>query len=445
MVLNSTDLSQIITDEVLPEATKEWARLRFIQKNIDGGLARTWMPEHADLEYKDLFRKAASPWLQFARDCIAQGLIADGYSDDRVWERAWQANGMDGRQGALNREVVGLGYSFLMSLPAADEADSVVMRPLSAHQTFQVKAEPWDEDPKWVLHRVNDKLWYFFDDEARYIIKGTPKKIEKLEVIPHGLGFTPVSMIANAFAMEGLPKSPLQPAFPVYKRIVDATFTLQMVQRYGAFPQMWQSGGQIGRDADGNALVRPSIDTMIHGSGEGEVRFGNFTAADIGQVAAAVDTHIKHFSAVLQVPPHYMLGAIVNMSAEGIAAAESGYFRNLDDLKVVMGEGYEGGMRNSAAILGLDDAAQDSSSQMHWQDTSTRSLAQISDSMVKLRTLNAPLEMLFAMIPGWSKDDALEAAEFARRHGEASVPAAIQAKAGDTIRAIGAITQNPPA
>lgn len=442
MVLNQTDVSQLITDQVMPDATKEWARLRYIQKNIDGGLARTWMPEHADLEYKDLFRKAASPWLQFARDCIAQGLIVDGYSDDRVWEQAWQANGMDGRQGALNREVVGLGYSFLMTLPASD--GGVVMRPLSAHQTFQVKDEPWDEAPKYILHRVSDKLWYFFDGEARYIIRGTPKKIEKFEVAPHDLGFTPISMVANEFALEGLPKSPLKPAFPVYKRIVDATFTLQMVQRYGAFPQMWQSGGTIGRDANGNALVRPSIDTMIHGSGEGEVRFGNFTAADINQVAGAVDTHIKHFSAVLQVPPHYMLGAIVNMSAEGIAAAESGYFRNLDDLKVVMGEGYELGMRNAAAILELDDAAQDSSSQIHWQDTSTRSLAQISDSMVKLRTLNAPLEMLFAMIPGWSKDDAMEAAEFARRNGESAVVGAIQAKTGDTMRAIGAQLQTPP-
>ncbi|MDJ0321666.1 hypothetical protein [Pseudarthrobacter sp. PS3-L1] len=442
MVLNQTELSQLIADDILPAATKEWARLRFVQKNIDGALARTWMPEHADLEYKDLFRKAASPWLQFARDCIAQGLIADGYSDGRVWSDAWQANGMDGRQGALNREVVGLGYSFLMSLPA--DGDGVVMRPLSSHQTFQTKAEPWDEDPEYVLHRVNDKLWYFFDAEARYIIKGTPKKIEKLEVIPHDLGFTPVSMIASEFAMEGVPRSPMQPAFPVYKRIVDATFTLQMVQRYGAFPQMWQSGGTIGRDTNGNALVRPSIDTMIHGSGEGEVRFGNFTAADIGQVASAVDTHIKHFSAVLQVPPHYMLGAIVNMSAEGIAAAESGYFRNLDDLKVVMGEGYEQAMRNSAAILGMEAAAQDSSSQLHWQDTSSRSLAQISDSMVKLKTLNAPLEMLFAMIPGWSKDDAIEAADYARKNGDQVIPEAIQAKSGDSVRAIAALPQTPP-
>lgn len=132
------------------------------------------------------------------------------------------------------------------------------------------------------------------------------------------------------------------------------------------------------------------------------------------------------------------------MSAEGIAAAESGYFRNIDDHKVVMGEGHELNMRAAAAILGYEDAAQDSSAQMHWQDTSTRSLAQISDSMVKLRTLNAPLEMLFAMIPGWSKADALEAADFARKNGDQSIPAQIQAKTDDTMRAIGAQLQTPP-
>ncbi|MGF4045733.1 phage portal protein [Paenarthrobacter nitroguajacolicus] len=442
MALSAVELSQVITDEVLPEANKEWARLRFIQKNIDGGLARTWMPDHADLEYKDMFRKASTPWLQFVRDCIAQGLIVDGYSDDRVWREAWQENGMDGRQGALHREVIGLGYSYMMDLPAAN--GGVVMRPLSCLQTFQVKADPWDEFPKYVLHRISKDSWQFLDDEARYVIKGTPKSIQKLEIAPHDLGFTPVSMIANEFAMDGLPKSQLAPAFPVYKRIVDATFTLQMVQRYGAFPQKWQSGGKIGTDANGNALVRPAIDSLLHGSGEGEVRFGDFAAANITQVANAVDTHIKHLSAVCQVPPHYLLGAIVNMSAEGIAAAESGYFRNIDDHKVVMGEGHELNMRAAAAILGYEDAAQDSSAQMHWQDTSTRSLAQISDSMVKLRTLNAPLEMLFAMIPGWSKADALEAADFARKNGDQSIPAQIQAKTDDTMRAIGAQLQTPP-
>jgi hypothetical protein len=107
------------------------------------------------------------------------------------------------------------------------------------------------------------------------------------------------------------------------------------------------------------------------------------------------------------------------MSAEGIAAAESGYFRNIDDRKMSLGEGYELWLRTAAAILGDEDAANDTSSQAHWADVSSRSLAQISDSVVKLATVGAPLEMLFALVPGWTKTDALEAAAYVRAQPKA--------------------------
>lgn len=441
MAMDAAELSALITDGILKDANQEWSRLRWLQKHVDGGLNKTWMPESADLEYKDLFRKARSPWLRFVRDCIAQGLIVDGYSHADTWANAWQANGFDGRQGAVNRETIGLGYSYVLTLPSARSGE-VVMRPLSALNTFSVKEDPWDDYPDYVLHKAADKKWHFFDNEAHYLITGTPGRIESLEVRRHGQGYTPVSMIPNAFAMQGFPESEIEPAIPVYKRIVDATFTLQMVQRYGAFPQKNMAGGKIATDEAGNALIRPAVDSLLH-STDPDTKFGSFPGADIGKVADAVDTHIKHLSAVCQVPPHYLLGAVVNMSAEGIAAAESGYFRNIDDHKVVMGEGYELALRSAASILGNSDAALDTSSQVHWQDTSTRSLAQISDAVVKLQTVGAPMEMLFAMIPGWSKNDAIEAAEYVKENGAQAVIPAIQERAPQTLEGLGA-AQNLP-
>jgi hypothetical protein len=176
------------------------------------------------------------------------------------------------------------------------------------------------------------------------------------------------------------------------------------------------AGGELAIGPDGKPLVRSSVDGLIHAAGtSGETaRFGTFEPADPVKIASAVDTHIKHLSAVCQVPPHYLLGAVVNMSAEGIAAAESGYFRNVADRQMAIGEGYEQWMRTAAAIVGDDEAAQATSSQVHWADVSSRSLGQISDAVLKLSTVGAPLELLFAMVPGWSKTDVLEAAAAVR-------------------------------
>ncbi len=436
MARSAADIGELIASNS-KAIREEWARLSTLQKRLEGKLVRTWMPENADAEYRDLFRKASSPWLLFVRDCIAQGLHIDGYSSERVWRDVWQANGMDGRQGAANREAVGLGKSFLMVLPSST---GVVMRPLSALSTFAAFASPWDEYPEWVISRIGPQKasywqseWLFIDGQASYRFTGDARTPEKVRVTDHELGYTPVVQLSNTLAISGEPQSSVERAVPIYQRIVDATFTLQMLQRYAGFPQKWMAGGEIARDDNGNPLVRASVDSLLHASGDaGEsARFGSFAPADLNQAVAALDAHIKHLSAVCQVPPHYLLGAVVNMSAEGIAAAESGYFRNIGDRQGALGEGYELALRTGAAIIGDSDAADDIASQVHWADVSARSLAQISDAVVKLATVGAPLELLFAMVPGWSKTDVVEAAEFVRsRQAEATRVAAAAAVPG---------------
>lgn len=425
MTLNTTEIGEL-ADSIRTESRNEWSRLATLQKRIEGKLNRTWMPDNADLEYKDLLRKSASPWLEFVRDAISQGLRIDGFSSEKVWKDGWQANAMDGRQGAINREIVGLGKSYGMSIPAAT-AGEAVMRPLSALRTFAKYRDPWDEYPEYVLHRASRQRaqyweadWLLLDETSIYRFKGDPRRPENLRTVAHNLDFTPVVMLSNTLSLDGEPRSSVEAAIPVYQRVVDATFTLQMVQRYGAFPQKWMAGGEIARDENGNSLVRSAVDGLLHASGvSGETaRFGNFQSANLTDVVSAVDAHIKHLSAVCQVPPHYLLGAVVNMSAEGIAAAESGYYRNIGDRQDAIGEGYELWLRTTAAILN-DPAKDEIDAQVHWEDLSSRSLGQIADAVGKLGAQGAPLELLFAMIPGWSKTDAIEAASYASMRQQA--------------------------
>lgn len=399
---------------------REWSRLRYLDRMINGKLPRTWMPEGADLEYKDLLNKAATPWLKYGRNAKAQGIVVDGFSDDATWVEAWQANGMDGRQGVTTRESIGFGYSFGMSLPTvkADGSRGVVMRPISAMSTYAVFADPWDEYPQWALYRSAKKRgsgywggeWYFFDEHHWYRFKGSPATPTDMEVFEHGLGYCPVVRLAAELTTDDTPPSTVEDAIKVWQRIVDYTFTLSMVMRYGAFPQKWAAGGKID---DG---VRISIDSLLHAGGaEGEgTRFGTFAAASIQDVVAGLESAYRDLSAILNIPPHYFLGAVVNMSAEGLEAAEAKYFRDIEERQQALSEGYELWLRTAAAILGRDDVAGDVSAEVHWKDQRTRSLAQIADAVTKLIQDGAPYELVFSFIPGWSKQDVLDAAAHAR-------------------------------
>lgn len=411
MTLTPTEIGDIV-DGFANDARREWDRLATLQKRIDGKLLRTWMPESADGEYRDLFRKASSPWLLYVRDTIAQGCRIKGFSSDSVWEHAWQANNMDGRQGSMIREAVGLGKTFGMAIP--DEGGAgVVMRPLSALTTFAVFATPWDDYPEYVLHRYRkgktnwDGDWFFFDSEAFYQFSGDPRTPRNVRVTRHDLGFTPVVQIVNATAVDGTPQSSVEPAIPVYQRIVDATFTLQMVQRYGAFPQKYMAGGEIATDESGRPLVRTAVDSLLH-SPDHETKFGTFQPADLEKVVVALDAHIKHLAAVCQVPPHYLLGAVINMSAEGIAAAESGYYRNIADRKEALGEGFELWLRTAAAILG-DNAKDDLAAQIEWHEVVAYQLSQIGDFISKVEPLGASVEKLLSLVPGWTNADVRDA------------------------------------
>lgn len=425
MSLDNAALGSLGAD-LQKDARAAWAPLQTLQKHIDGQLLKTWMPDNADAEYRDLLRKSASPWLGFARDAIAQGCIVSGYSNSDLWERAWRANGMDGRQDVITRDAVAFGRGFLAVLPGAD-ATSVVMRPMGALETYAAYNDPWDEYPTYVLHRRKPRNgrqtfwqgeWMLVDEEGIYRFSGTPATPVDMRFEEHGLEFTPVVGVSNT--LDASPQSSIADKVSVYKRIVDATFTLQMTQRYGAFPQKWMAGGDVSPD------LRASIDSLLHAAGEaGETaRFGAFPAADLDKVVTALDAHIKHFSAVVQVPPHYLLGAVVNMSAEGIAAAEAGYHRNLSARKKALGEGYELAMRTAAAMLGDETAAQSTSDQVEWENVSSWSLSQVTDAVQKIEMSTGPLEELFRMIPGWTKADAAKALEAAQAKAERDAAAA---------------------
>lgn len=422
--------------ELTQEAGAEWARLRRLVRYARGQRTRPpWLPEGADAEYREIADKSFSPWGALVVAAPAQGLHLDGYGDstdqpetaevDRigVWHRGWQANGMDSRQHALHQAVLSLGYSYLFVLPSEND-DGVWIRPEAATRTYARYASQGDE---WPLLAVRDlgkargpgkpkdtaRHVELYDDEARYIIRGN-----LVETVPHELGVCPAVQMRAQIDLLGHPMGEIEPVIPILDRIVDATFNMMMASKYGAFPQRWISGidttkpledenGDPVTDANGDPVypsIKAYVDSIITAA-DPDTKFGQFAAADLRQYVEALEAHIRHLAAITQTPPHYLLGNLVNLSAEALAAAESGLMRKIQDRRDVLGEGYEQALRLAAAILGDDTAAADTSSQVHWQDVESRSLAQVADALVKLAQVGVPMPMLLEMIPGWGRTD----------------------------------------
>jgi hypothetical protein len=400
----------------------EWMRLRQFQRYIRGRQTPPWLPDSAETEYREIARKSASNWLGLVVQATAQGLHVDGYGDKApedggtVWADAWQANNMDAHQHALHRAVLSLGYSYLIVLPSDD--DGVWMRPEAATKMYAVYDDPFDEWPQLALRQVSKTRWELYDDENRYLITGNLGGGASVETLKHGLGVCPVVQMRNQLDLLGTPMGEIEPVMRIQDRIIDATFTLQMVAKYGAFPQRWIAGidttkpltdadGETILDANGDPVfpkIKAYVDHIITAI-DNDTKFGQFTSADLRQYVEALEAHIRHLAAITQTPPHYLLGSLVNLSAEALAAAEAGLMRKIRDRRATLGEGYEQALRLAAGVLGDEDAAMDTSSQVHWQDVESRSLAQVADALVKLKGVGVPTPLLFEMIPGWTKQD----------------------------------------
>jgi hypothetical protein len=424
-----------LSQDLLSEARPEWARLRRFVRYARGRQPGPWLPDSAESEYRDIARKSASNWIDLVIRATCQGLIVDGYEagatgDGRdVWENAWQANKMDARQHSLHRAAGTLGYAFEFVLPADD--GGVWMRPDAATEVWARYADPQDEWPVCALRWLNGKSttgagrWELYDGEARYLLEGTPGSASLVDVLAHELPVCPVVQVRWNLDLLGTPMGEVEPVVPIQDRIVDATFTLQMVAKYGAFPQRWIAGlnpaaplidpatGEPMTDPNTGELIYPKIKAYVDhiiAAADPDTKFGQFADANLDQYVNALEAHIRHLAAITQTPPHYLLGSLVNLSAEALAAAESGLQRKIREKREVIGEAHEQALGLAALVLGVDAAALDESAQVHWQDVESRSLAQVSDALLKLSQLGVPNAVLFRMIPGWTQEDADAAA-----------------------------------
>jgi hypothetical protein len=396
----------------------EMARLRRFERYYRGKQKLPWMPDNVESEYRDIADKSQTNWLQLVVRSSMQALIVDGYGTDAgaspLWDIAWQRNGMDSLQMALHEATLVLGYSYMLFFPSDD--DGVWVCPESATRVSAVYEDPRDEWPTHAVREVSKTRTELYDGDARYIISGSGAG-QTVEVAEHDFEHPPVVQMRLNRTLLGSPLGEIEPNIPTQDRIRDATFMLQVVAKYGGFPQKWIAGLDLTKpltgpdglpilDGNGNPIfptIKAYVDHIL-AAVDPETKFGQFEAADLGQYETALEAHIRHLAATTQTPPHYLLGSLVNLSAEALAAAEAGHMRKTAGYATVLGEGHEQWLRGCGAMLDLDEA-DDTSSQVHWADVESRSLAQTADALLKLNQLGLPLQVLIPMIPGLAQQD----------------------------------------
>lgn len=436
MPMNKRQTLSIVQKMLFPTFKVEKDRLDRIDRWYRWDHDQPHQPRHSTREYKELSARSQTPWLGLVVTSVAQALYVEGYrraadpEDASAWQW-WQANGMDGRQIAVHRAALAYGMSYASVLPGVDDfGDPIpVIRGHSPRRMIAMYDEPeldsWPHlalqldpvrvgsGPGWALRVYDDTSVYFLQADA----SGT--QIEWIESRLHDVNVCPVVRFANMLDLEGRADGEVEPFIPVAGRIDQTVFDRLVVQRFASWV-VRTVAGMSKPDTDEEAAterLRLKVEDLLIAS-DPDTKFGSLPATPLDGFISAAKADIQTLAAVSQTPAHELLGDMVNLSAEALAAARASLTAKVDERKHTFGESWEQTLRLASWVMGDVQGARDYSAQVRWKDTEIRSLAQAADALGKIATmLGVPVEVLWEKIPGWTDQDVARAKTLAAQGG----------------------------
>jgi hypothetical protein len=381
--------------------------------------------------FREFLRISRANWANLIVTAVAERLqvvgVRFGDASDLAWQ-LWQANRLDAdAELAQTAALIGGVCPVLVQTddaspvgvsitPESPEEAVVLYEPGSRYRRAAGYKRFDDDDggERTEILILPDLIATWYSDPS-----GTRRELEVVDNPAGVVGMIDVIAQPNP-ALRGHPISELAPAISPIDRINLVIHNRLVATDYSAFRQIWGTGIRMARELipDGDepngatpvvyppgtpippgaktkpvAPFRVGADRLLIAEDPAS-RFGVIPESSLGGYLASVDQDITQLAAITQTPPWY-LAPVSNLSADAIKAAEAGIVQKVRRRSAHIGEGWEEVLRVALGLVG-SAATTDFSGEVVWADFETRSLAQLTDSLVKMATLGVPREVLWA-------------------------------------------------
>lgn len=193
-------------------------------------------------------------------------------------------------------------------------------------------------------------------------------------------------------------------------RINTTTLLRLVITKNQAFRQRWLAGAapKKGSKNKKGPGFDPAAD-VLWVTDNPEAKFGDFAQADIRQVLEANEQDIQTMASIAKTPPHYLMGTVSNVSGETITAAESAFISMVKARLACVGWGVARALKLAFKYLGDTEKAEEVDCEVIWDNPEVRTLAEISDAMVKQAQvlMDSPPYVLRLVMPqmGFAPDE----------------------------------------
>ena len=403
------------TKDLLSIRAAESARLDKIRRYWRGTQAMPAAPRGAPADIRRLAQMSRINICGLIVSVPTQSLFVDGYrasgagEDSDGWA-TWQANRMDARQTGIHRAALAYGGSYVAVLPGPERPSIVGHSPRRMVAAYAPGPHDWPEMALEVCshpkapptYRLYDAEGVWTLDETRPPTEVPAPKVDAFEA--HNMGVCPVVRFATSANIDDDADDPIgeiEPVMPLQDQIDVTTFGCMVAEHFSAFRQRYVIGWT---SDDENERLKAAASTLwTFGDDRNTVSVGEFGQTDLSGYLDSREAEVRLVAIITQTPPHELLGTMANLSAEALTAAEANHRRKVAEIEVLFGEAWEQVFEAESIARGTQP---DTTAQVRWRDTESRSFAATVDGLGKLaQMLGVPTEVLWERIPGWTQQD----------------------------------------
>lgn len=357
----------------------------------------------------------------------AQSLFVDGYRAEGEMDNlpqwdAWRANRKNAGQSATWRSTFAYGVSYDLVVKGDPYP---VIRGLSPRKLTVA----YGDDPNWPVYALEatgrlGAEWKLYDADFVYTLTEKTndrgdRVAELVDAGAHGMGVCPVVRYRNVADLDGEITSELDDIIPLQDQLDFTTFDMLVAQHYAAFRQRYVIGWTTDDENEKAKAAASRLWTFDTDGDADAVKVGEFDQTDLSGYLKSREATFEHLGVLSQIPPHNLVGQMVNLSAEALVAAESSSRRKINELETSLGESTEQLFDLISIGMGIDPAA---SPEVRWRDTEARSFAATVDALGKLSSLlGVPPRALWERIPDVTEEELARWTSIAQEGGELDV------------------------
>jgi len=411
-----------------------------IQKNTDyyrGNHRLQFASEQFRKFHGERYRNFADNWVQVVSDSPVERLTVNGVvpagaekADDESW-RVWQRNSLDadsqlGFLGAVNSAR---SFVLVWGDPDDDETPQVTFEDASqcivayvpgSRRNRRAALKRWtDGGEEYATLYLPDEVWKFqrgtlgavdkspqmqsVDEEFKTWL---PRDMgDEPNPQPNPMGIVPMVELPNRPMLAEEPISDVAGVVPMQDAVNLLWAHLFTAADYASFPQRIVTGAEVPEipilDETGQIvgsrpvdLERFAVDRVMFFTGD-NVKTTEWSAANLEAYTSVIEVAVGHIAAQTRTPQHYLVGKMANLSGDALIAAETGLVKRVEEKQIWFGQALREMFRLIALAQGNPAKANSlAGGRVLWADAESRSHAQLSDALLKLKQIGFPFEWI---------------------------------------------------